>query len=941
MKKSSIRRIMILVLSIILTLVSLPDVMGNEVKAASSLAVVTVDCNTVENTFVRLEQYNNLNPRGAVDAQISDFQSYNTKIARYFGLINQWFKDENDINSLDMDWYDEWFNQIDQAELYSDSILMPIKGAPACLSDANWDAANFEQVLITGLTYLKQKYSKLEYVSCWNEPNHPDGSMPNSTTKDINTYMELYGIFENAVNAVNSTVTSGNPLKLGGPITASYKGTDWVRPFIEDCNVNNRKLDFVGWNHYSTNADVGGNVTQTQGWLDTNGFTNADIIITEYGIVGGGSNFNPTSQEVARQMAMMASAGFEYMNAGAIPMHWINEHSSNYIKSQYGYNFKYSSSTTYNFEEYDFDDKTARYVRIQGYGNDIDNFTSIKEVEILDNNNNSIPIQSVFAGGDFDNINHLYDGNNASIWESDSTWRRQITFDLGSNKNVSKIRIAWNNGDVKQYKFAVQTSTDEVSYSNVWDTSKIFPYGHLLKMQSMLATTRVETLSTGVTTGAQGVNAIGTIDTNKVAVLLWNYQNTGTNNFDVTLDINNLPSTFTGKDIRYEQYYAAEMASNYQYMGVSQLNNPVDMVISSANSIKFTLNPNVVSIVVLTPVDPVATPVISQAFNPTEDAYVQGNGTSDGTGTTFAVKKSSAVSYDRKAYIKFDLGSKFYSSTDIKSATLKVYVNSVNGLYGITAYEVLDDSWNEGGITWNNAPVMGNIIGSMGVPEAGKYYKLDVTDYVKAEVDGNDIISFAFDDPGYTGVYGTFNTSEAVSNKPILEIEEESAMDTIINPTNDSYVRDGSYADTNYGNSTDLVVKSGAATNYNRNSYLKFDVSGQGLSQITSAKLRVYCTNAGGTTIDAYRSLNSSNNWVEGNITWNNQIGLGTYITSTTVNTANQYYEWDVTSLAQEMLSAGIDMTIILHDGNSSKNYFVFNSKEAPSNKPELIIRGN
>ena len=45
------------------------------------------------------------------------------------------------------------------------------------------------------------------------------------------------------------------------------------------------------------------------------------------------------------------------------------------------------------------------------------------------------------------------------------------------------------------------------------------------------------------------------------------------------------------------------------------------------------------------------------------------------------------------------------------------------------------------------------------------------------------------------------------------------------NPTADAYVRDGTSANTNFGSTTDLEVKKGG-TGFNRESYIKFDLTG-------------------------------------------------------------------------------------------------------------------
>lgn len=606
------------VISILLTVCLLISLFGSvlpvhEVYAASGIedAEINIDCNQINDNFIRLEQYNNLNPRGAIDSQIEDFKSYNTKMVRYFGGISNWLRDQSDINSIDMDYYDMWYNRLSQAELYADSILMPIKGWPEILSGENFNEEEFKQVLKAGIKYYKEKYGKLEYISVWNEPNHHDGTMPNGE-RSVATYVELYRMYDEVVKEINQEVDNGQPLKIGGPITASYHGTDWIEPFIKACAEKGYTLDFIGWNHYSGNAGaVKGHVEEVKGWITEYGFDQekVEIIITEYGLIGGGSNFNPSSKDLLRQAAMMASSGYHYSEAGALPMHWINEHSSNYIKSQYGYNFKKSTGTNSGLEEYQFDENLqGRYVRIQGYGNleendDIKNLTSVKEVKVIDENGVAIPVQEVYVGQNFELIPNLYDNDLDTYWESSATWKRQITLDLGESKNISGVQIAWKDGDLRQYKFAAQVSEDNVIYHNAWDTHKIYPYGQLLKLQSMLAEERVAVTSNQAKDQGKGVRSIAAKNDDEVTALVWNYQDNGSTEYNAKIDIDNLPANLADeKLLKYEYYLVDEQHSNYAYNGDDTLYKKeyITQVAEQSVNIEFPLSRNGIAFVRVT-----------------------------------------------------------------------------------------------------------------------------------------------------------------------------------------------------------------------------------------------------------------------------------------------------------------------------------------------------
>src|SRR5690348_8657297 len=88
------------------------------------------------------------------------------------------------------------------------------------------------------------------------------------------------------------------------------------------------------------------------------------------------------------------------------------------------------------------------------------------------------------------------------------------------------------------------------------------------------------------------------------------------------------------------------------------------------------------------------------------------------------------------------------------------------------------------------------------------------------------------------------------------------ASSSTLNPTDDTYVYEGTNADTNYGSSSTLAVKT--ASGSNRYAFLKFDLSS--IASVGSAKLRVYGSASASTTLNAYDTTDS---WSESAITWN------------------------------------------------------------------------
>lgn len=159
-------------------------------------------------------------------------------------------------------------------------------------------------------------------------------------------------------------------------------------------------------------------------------------------------------------------------------------------------------------------------------------------------------------------------------------------------------------------------------------------------------------------------------------------------------------------------------------------------------------------------------------------------------------------------------------------------------------------------------------------------------------------------------------------------------------PIADSYVRDGSYASTNYGAETTMVVKSDA-TGYNRNSYMKFDYHSFTDTAVVSALLELYVS---GVNTDATRTISvygiTDTTWGEMTINWNNKPTAGTLLGTFSVsNQTGQWYQFDVTSYIQgNMTAKKCSFRLLNAAAASSKNDVSFNTKEAASGQPQLVI---
>ncbi|MFH0921233.1 MAG: BNR-4 repeat-containing protein [Fibrobacterota bacterium] len=157
-------------------------------------------------------------------------------------------------------------------------------------------------------------------------------------------------------------------------------------------------------------------------------------------------------------------------------------------------------------------------------------------------------------------------------------------------------------------------------------------------------------------------------------------------------------------------------------------------------------------------------------------------------------------------------------------------------------------------------------------------------------------------------------------------------------PTDDAYVRDGTYAAQNFGSETGLMTKTGAI-GYTRWSYLKFDLDSLAGSSVISAKLRLYVTASDITTtlpVSVYGVDDVS--WTEGTLTWNNRpLPVAPLDTATITPAINLTYEWDVTAWAISCQAGGL-MSLCLLDTTHKGNNGVYASKESAQSGPVLVV---
>jgi len=164
------------------------------------------------------------------------------------------------------------------------------------------------------------------------------------------------------------------------------------------------------------------------------------------------------------------------------------------------------------------------------------------------------------------------------------------------------------------------------------------------------------------------------------------------------------------------------------------------------------------------------------------------------------------------------------------------------------------------------------------------------------------------------------------------------SVSTNLNDMADSYVRGGSFSNSNYGSATSLLVQTNATAANRSDAYFKFDTTG--ITNVTGAKLNIYAAVSQNNVHVGVSVCGTGTNWTETGITWSNRPALGTIIGTTNIfGQSSTRYVVDVRSyvLAQKALGNN-SISMALHATNATSANVTINPKEAASNRPYLQI---
>ncbi|WP_169088024.1 S-layer homology domain-containing protein [Paenibacillus sp. PL91] len=126
-------------------------------------------------------------------------------------------------------------------------------------------------------------------------------------------------------------------------------------------------------------------------------------------------------------------------------------------------------------------------------------------------------------------------------------------------------------------------------------------------------------------------------------------------------------------------------------------------------------------------------------YIPAADATVRGGtfvNTNYGSAGTLEVKNDTNETYSRKSFLRFDFSD--FLDNDVQQAKIKIHIiakgidaSRTVGIYGLSD---ADEDWEEGSVTWNNAPTSATLLQQINVASTDSVVEFDVTDFIKNQM---------------------------------------------------------------------------------------------------------------------------------------------------------------------------------------------------------------
>ena len=181
------------------------------------------------------------------------------------------------------------------------------------------------------------------------------------------------------------------------------------------------------------------------------------------------------------------------------------------------------------------------------------------------------------------------------------------------------------------------------------------------------------------------------------------------------------------------------------------------------------------------------TVVWKTGLTPVADAYVRDGSsaaTNFGTAVELRVQTSATAGSNQESYIKFDLT----TVSGITNAKLRLFGALSDGSatnVPAAVHSVATTTWVESGsgsLTWNNKPAAGTALATTTITNnVARWYEWDITAFIQGEkAAGRNTVSLVVKTTTSSTAFATFNSREATSTQPQLQITSTAARNILL-----------------------------------------------------------------------------------------------------------------------------------------------------------------
>jgi hypothetical protein len=370
-----------------------------------------------------------------------------------------------------------------------------------------------------------------------------------------------------------------------------------------------------------------------------------------------------------------------------------------------------------------------------------------------------------------------------------------------------------------------------------------------------------------------------------------------------------------------------------------------------------------------------------------EDTWVRG-GTTASTNyadrTLLEICNNDTEQYARWAYLRTDTDA---VTGPVSRAVVRLNARMWQRASPMEVYAV-PAAWSARSLTWSNRPmpIGGPIAGFTVASTVSEWYEIDVTNHVdQLRRSGVTAVAFLIRQAERNGPVGYVNSVENADFRPHLVLSPSPVTSTTTSTTStvppttssttstttsttststttttttstttpsvltttrvpvgdDSYVRGGSFATTNYGRGSLMQVCNNTNEQYQRDAYLRVPL-GAVTTGVDNAILRINARTWNGSASPMALYATESG-WTQDALTWTNRplpspVALREFIIASGTST---WYELDVTaSVAAARRSGAQAVSFVIRQIQRNGPVAYVNSREHSEFRPELVITG-